>query len=71
MLKETLCWSCKNAVPDMEGKHGCSWSRKFEPVEGWETKVTKRKTKLFAKGTYYYVEDEGIEVVKCPEFIKG
>lgn len=26
----TICWDCKKAVND------CSWSRNFEPVEGWE-----------------------------------
>lgn len=25
-----LCWTCKKACG------GCSWSRKFEPVPGWE-----------------------------------
>ena len=40
--RQTICWDCKNAVP--EGKRGCSWSRKLEPVEGWkaiETEVTR------------------------------
>ena len=32
----TICWGCRNAVPDAEGKRGCSWSRKLEPVEGWQ-----------------------------------
>lgn len=32
----TICWECRNAVPDEEGKRGCSWSRKLEPVEGWQ-----------------------------------
>lgn len=31
----TLCWDCDNAAPDLNG-HGCEWSRKFEPVPGWE-----------------------------------
>ena len=49
----TLCWSCRNAVPDR--RHGCSWSECFEPVKGWE--ATKRP-----KGVSYTVKS-------CPEFI--
>lgn len=30
---ETLCWNCKNAVPNE--KVGCPWSKRFEPVKGW------------------------------------
>ena len=26
----TICWECKNAVPNKEGTRGCSWSRKDE-----------------------------------------
>lgn len=29
----SLCWSCRNAVPD--GKYGCPWSMDKTPVEGW------------------------------------
>ena len=38
MCKDTLCWSCKNAVPKIVGGkyvQGCSWSVRLEPVEGW------------------------------------
>ena len=30
----SLCWDCKNAVP--QGGHGCSWSERFKPVPGWD-----------------------------------
>lgn len=30
--KTTLCWSCKNAVPDK--RFGCSWSERLVPVYG-------------------------------------
>lgn len=33
-----LCWSCVNAVPSLE--HGCPWSERFEPVEGWTAEET-------------------------------
>lgn len=29
------CWSCKKACG------GCSWSREFKPVDGWEAIPTK------------------------------
>ena len=31
---KSLCWSCQNAVPS--ATTGCSWSRHFKPIEGWE-----------------------------------
>lgn len=34
MNKPTLCWSCAKACKK------CSWSRNFEPVEGWEAEKT-------------------------------
>lgn len=59
--KETLCWSCKNAV----GR--CSWSEvdeskktrpiKYEPVNGW----VAIKTKKMHYNSYV--------VLSCPEFI--
>lgn len=55
-LKEQLCWTCKNAVPE-EG-HGCSWSRSYKPVEGVEYKEHAR-----LDGSI------GRRIVKCPEYI--
>lgn len=46
--KSTLCWDCKNAVG------WCSWSREFEPVNGWDAEY---KPNLDS----YLVND-------CPEF---
>lgn len=33
--RQTLCWKCQNAVPNMHGR-GCEWSRRFKPVPGWD-----------------------------------
>ena len=33
MRPQTLCWTCKNAVPTKTS--GCVWSERFEPVAGW------------------------------------
>jgi hypothetical protein len=38
--KETICVNCVNAVPNPDTGAGCSWSRSFEPVEGWTAKKT-------------------------------
>lgn len=61
--KGTLCWSCKNSLPD--GKTtGCAWSMYKKPVKGWTAQETKMK---IAEGDYrtsYYVKE-------CPEYVKG
>ena len=51
---KTICWSCRNAVPD--GKNGCSWSESFTPVEGWTALPPRSRV----KGSY--------KVVKCPKY---
>ena len=61
IYKQTLCWSCKNAV----GR--CSWSEvdeskknrpiKYEPVSGW----VAIKTKKMHYNSYV--------VLSCPEFV--
>lgn len=32
----TLCWYCANSVPNIKKNTGCSWSKSFIPVDGWE-----------------------------------
>lgn len=55
---ETLCWTCKNACA------GCSWSRSFTPVEGWEAK------KIKIRGNLYTGEMLDSYIVKaCPEYV--
>jgi len=57
----TLCWRCINSVPSPRTGAGCSWSRKFVPVEGWEaipTTIDKDRTHSYL-------------VKKCPEFTEG
>lgn len=36
-LSTTLCWYCRNAVPTETD--GCSWSRSFDPVNGWRAEL--------------------------------
>ncbi len=49
---KSLCWSCANAVPNSH--HGCSWSREFEPVEGWTAE--------------HDIIKDSYRVQECPEF---
>lgn len=66
MYTQTLCWSCANAVPDKYGKRGCAWSRRFEPIKGWDAQETRLYggdgSKRFQKS--YCVR-------QCPEFVRG
>lgn len=51
----SLCWKCRNAVPDKQG-HGCEWSMHHKPVPGWKTVQSIRK------------EQPSVRVVVCPKF---
>ena len=55
--KEQPCCTCKKAV------FGCSWSRNFKPVEGWEaipTIITHGDRQM---GSY--------QILNCPEYERG
>lgn len=56
----TLCWECKNAVPTKDA--GCSWSRAFQPVEGWTAEKHQQKQSSSVYETYC--------VISCPLFQK-
>lgn len=62
--KSSICWKCKNAVPS--ASTGCSWSRAFQPVEGW---TAERKHTPKANGSTGEVR-ETYCVTACPEFRK-
>lgn len=51
----TICWDCQKA----SGR--CSWSRKLEPVEGWDAKPTIIK--------YAGSREPSYIVRSCPEFV--
>lgn len=55
--KATLCWYCQRAVG------GCSWSRKFKPVEGWDAIPTKIWYGHKAEPLQSYI------VKSCPQFL--
>ena len=49
------CWTCQNACG------GCSWSREFVPVSGWEAKPTyNAANREYAQSFHVY---------DCPEYI--
>ena len=56
---QTKCFECQNAVPTL--KRGCSWSRNFEPVQGWEAIPTT--VGMGHKRVPSYV------VINCPSYI--
>lgn len=56
--KDTLCWHCKK----FSGL--CSWSDRFEPVNGWKAEKTSVKTERNTLIDSYIVRE-------CPEFVEG
>lgn len=68
----TICWCCENATND-----GCSWSRSFIPVEGWEATPTIIQGGFNAKyelidgkvvRTQLEREIHSYKVHSCPQF---
>ena len=51
---QSLCWNCKNCFG------GCSWSKSFEPVEGWRAERTTIE--------YFNTETPSFLVRDCPRF---
>lgn len=65
---DSICWDCKNAV---QGEcSGCSWSRDFKPVDGWN--AVRRDISAASLGRRSTQADrESYVVVSCPKFIAG
>lgn len=53
----SLCLMCENAVPS--ARKGCSWSRHFEPIDGWDA------IQLDFMGG----KDITYCVLRCPQFL--
>lgn len=60
--RQQLCWSCGKACG------GCSWSRCFEPVPGWDATPCRRVYNDAAVGTRYV---DSFVIKGCPEYEKG
>lgn len=59
-----LCWKCANAVPNPATGVGCEWSRKFQPVPGWEAEYRPIKLSDAKISESYFVKS-------CPLFAEG
>lgn len=73
-METTICWTCKNAVPDRDGEVGCAWSRSFVPVEGWEatpTKIVLIYNDEHAEHRRGPRTDDSYIVHSCPEYERG
>lgn len=53
----TKCWTCKNACG------GCSWSRDFQPVPGWNAVPTFHPSNVGNENSFH--------VISCPEYVRG
>lgn len=62
--RDSLCWSCQNAVPSKT--NGCSWSESFKPVKGWDA---IRQDVMHGDGKSQYRRTvESYKVRQCPCF---
>lgn len=56
-----LCCYCKKF------SGGCSWSRRFEPVEGW----TAEPTIIRQRNRHGKYDIQSYRITKCPQYEKG
>lgn len=63
----SLCWYCANAVPS--DKTGCSWSREFLAVDGWDAVVTDSLHRNELRDTSIAYGKHAYLVKDCPQFI--
>lgn len=68
--EDSLCWECRNAVPNIEKLCGCSWSMFFIPVKGWDAEPTIINNGM-AKEGYLIPPSNSYNVKHCPYFEKG
>lgn len=62
----TLCWDCARACG---GPKGCSWSREYKPVEGWDAERRDVAVWRGDSGRQYTEYAESYVVNHCPEFV--
>ena len=51
--KPQPCWNCRKYAG------GCSWSRSFTPIPGWDAEPT---------GTRSGLRTDSYQIIRCPEF---
>ena len=62
----TLCWTCGRACG---GANGCSWSREYKPVEGWDAERRDVAVWRGESGRQYTEYSESYYVKRCPEYV--
>lgn len=62
----TLCWTCGRACG---GPNGCSWSREYKPVEGWDAERRDVAVWRGESGRQYTEYSESYYVKGCPEYV--
>ena len=63
-----LCWRCSKSCG------GCSWSRRFQPIQGWEAEPTIVKqisNRRDAAGKRIYITIKSYKITACPMFKEG
>lgn len=68
---ETLCWRCKNAVPNPSIGVGCAWSMHFKPVPNWDAMQTQVNTTDYIKDSDRRRATASYIVITCPKFERG
>lgn len=66
-FRQSLCWSCVHAVPNIEKRAGCSWSLEYKPVDGWRA-IRRDLPKQSGVGTYGRSREESYMVEQCPQY---
>lgn len=71
-LGGSICWNCKNSVPNSEGTTGCEWSLELTPVPGWEAiEGTISTSYRDSTGKLHYKKMPTYRVIQCPRFKEG
>lgn len=68
--EDSLCWECKNAVPNFDKLQGCSWSIFFVPVKGWDA-IPTIVNNGYDKYHVLMPPTRSYHVNSCPYFEKG
>ena len=63
---KTICFLCKNCIPNPQNHIGCEWSYFLEPVPGWnairnDLRPSRKDGEMLVSYT----------VIDCPKFVEG
>lgn len=63
MKKDTKCWSCKRSTDA-----SCQWSKRLQPVDGWEAEERHVLSQHTYKGILIYRKVASYRVISCPMY---